>query len=73
MWGSKKNTNDEAEEQPGDNGDYGTSEASVSSRSGRNVNPGTRRDADERTQHLSGQRAPPPRNGYLDPDDPAVS
>ena len=71
LWGSKKkSTEEQVNEQGGDNGDYGVdgSNSSAPSR-----NPGTRRDPDERTRLLGGQRVAPPRDGYLDPDDPAVS
>ena len=58
LWGSKNG--EEEEDQNGDNVNDGEGSRPNSGRRGR--------DADERTRLL------PPRNdGYLDPDDPAVS
>lgn len=59
LWGSKN-----GEEEEHENGD--TQQESEGSRP--NTRQPDRRDPDERTRLL-----PPRRDGYLDPDDPAVS
>ncbi|KAH7123762.1 mitochondrial integral membrane protein-like protein [Dendryphion nanum] len=68
MWGSKKTNDNDPEE----NGDRISQDDRASSR--RSHDRPEQRDPDERTSLLAGQRRPPPdRDGYLDPDDPAVS
>lgn len=66
MWGAKKNSSEE------ENGERIVNDDHASSR--RSLDHNERREPDERTSLLAGQRRPPPdRDGYLDPDDPAVS
>jgi hypothetical protein len=71
MWkGSKKDNSDQLTAEPphpipNDDG------ASRSSR--RSYEPSRRSEANERTALLDRQRPPPNQDGYLDPDDPAVS
>jgi pimeloyl-ACP methyl ester carboxylesterase len=71
MWkGGKKDNNDQLTAEPphpipNDDG------ASRSSR--RSYEPSRRSDPNERTSLLDRQRPPPNQDGYLDPDDPAVS
>ncbi|KAF2001173.1 hypothetical protein P154DRAFT_172715 [Amniculicola lignicola CBS 123094] len=65
MWGSKKDSEQNGAEQgPPDN------DGASSRRSHR---PSSRNDPDERTRLLANNHPPPNSDGYLDPDDPAVS
>jgi hypothetical protein len=62
MWGTKKNRDE--------NGEQATQDDVASSR--RSYDPYERQEPNERTRLLDHPR-PPNSDGYLDPDDPAVS
>ena len=69
LWGSKKTTdeNDQDHAEGAENGEAG-GDMSRSSQDSR------RREPTERDRLLPSQHRPPPHaDGYLDPDDPAVS
>lgn len=69
LWGSKSGDNDENE----DNGSVTPRDAEGGNRPLPSRTEYERREADERTRLLPSQPRPPHSDGYLDPDDPAVS
>ncbi|CAI6272775.1 unnamed protein product [Periconia digitata] len=75
MWGTKNNQSENGHEAHRESGDG----AAASTRSGRSGGAQSRRsletrdEPNERTRLLDRQRPPPNSDGYLDPDDPAVS
>ncbi|KAF1353636.1 hypothetical protein BDV97DRAFT_346984 [Delphinella strobiligena] len=69
LWGSKKSD----EEEDGENGSTTPRNSDGGSRPPPSRREYERREADERTRLLPSQPRPPHVDGYLDPDDPAVS
>ncbi|GAB7354045.1 hypothetical protein MBLNU459_g4626t1 [Dothideomycetes sp. NU459] len=70
LWGSKKDDDDENE---ADNGSPTPRDSDGGSRPPPSRREYERREADERTRLLPSQPRAPHSDGYLDPDDPAVS
>ena len=69
LWGTKKKNDDQEEHE--DEGEQEQTNGMAPSRTPRSQNSRSR-EPTERDRLLAGNR-PPPNEGYLDPDDPAVS
>jgi hypothetical protein len=67
LWGSKKGEGEDEQ-----NGDQSSTQRPATPRRSEE-RPSQEYEPDERTRLLPQQRRPPPHDGYLDPDDPAVS